>query len=55
MQAHLMLWEQFIRPSLKAVGTLLIRPLQGSGTLLPLVTQTSGLERQTATTYPTPG
>ena len=26
-----MLWEQFIRPSLKAVRTLVIRPLQGYG------------------------
>ena len=31
MQVHLMLWEQFIRPSLKAMRTLVIRPLQGNG------------------------
>ena len=31
MRAHFMLWEQFIRPSLKAVRTLVIRPLQGYG------------------------
>ena len=31
MRAHFMLWEQFIRPGLKAVSTLVIRPLQGYG------------------------
>ena len=31
MRAHFMLWEQFIRPGLKAVRTLVIRPLQGYG------------------------
>ena len=31
MQAHFMLWEQFIGPSLKAMRTLVIRPLQGYG------------------------
>ena len=31
MQTHFMLWEQFIGPSLMAMGTLLIRPLQGYG------------------------
>ena len=31
MRAHFMLWEQFIGPSLKAMRTLLIRPIQGYG------------------------
>ena len=31
-----MLWEQFIRPSLKAMRTLVIRPLQGYGNTAPL-------------------
>ena len=31
MRAHFMLWEQFIRPSLKAMRTPLTRPLQGYG------------------------
>ena len=31
-----MLWEQFIGPSLKAVRTLVIRPLQGYGSATPL-------------------
>ena len=31
MRAHFMLWEQFIGPSLKAMRTLVIRPLQGLG------------------------
>ena len=31
MRAHFMLWEQFTRPSLKSMRTLLIRPLQGYG------------------------
>ena len=31
MRVHFMLWEQFIRPSLKAMRTLVIRPLQGYG------------------------
>ena len=31
IRAHFMLWEQFIRPSLKAMRTLVIRPLQGYG------------------------
>ena len=31
MLAHFMLWEQIIRPSLKAMRPLVIRPLQGFG------------------------
>ena len=31
MRAHFMLWGQFIGPSLKAMRTLVIRPLQGYG------------------------
>ena len=31
MRAHFLLWEQFIRPSLKAMRILLIRPIQGYG------------------------
>ena len=31
MRAHFVLWEQFIRPSVKAMRTLVIRPLQGYG------------------------
>ena len=31
MQVHFMLWEQFIGSSLKAMKTLIIRPLQGYG------------------------
>ena len=31
MRAHFVLWEQFIRPSVKAIRTLVIRPLQGYG------------------------
>ena len=31
MRTHFMLWEQFFRPSLKAMRTLVIRPLQGNG------------------------
>ena len=48
-----MLGEQFVGPSLKAMRTLVIRPLQGYGTLLPLATQTPGGGSQTASTYPT--
>ena len=53
MRAHFMLWEQFIRPSLKAMRTLVIRPLQGYGMLLPLVTQIPGRGSRTASIYPT--
>ena len=53
LRDHFTLWEQFIRPSLKAMRTLL-RPLQGyMGTLLPLVTQTLGWGSQTASTSST--
>ena len=36
MQAHLMLWQQSIRFSLKAMRTLVIRPLQAYGNTAPL-------------------
>ena len=36
MRAHFMLWERFIGPSLKAMRTLVIRPLQGYGNTAPL-------------------
>ena len=36
MRAHFMLWEQFIGPSLKAMRTLVIRPLQGYGNTVSL-------------------
>ena len=36
MRAHFMLWEQFIGPSLKAMRTIVIRPLQGYGNTAPL-------------------
>ena len=35
MQAHFVLWEQFIGPSLKAMRTLVIRPLQDYGNVAP--------------------
>ena len=40
--AHSRLREQFTGPSLKAMRTLLTRPVPGYGTLLPLVAQTPG-------------
>ena len=36
IRAHFMLWEQFIRSSLKAMRTLVIRPLQDYGNTAPL-------------------
>ena len=36
MQAHFMLWEKFIGPSVKAMRTVVIRPLQGYGNTAPL-------------------
>ena len=36
MRAHFMLWEQFIRRSLKTMRILVIRPLQGYGNTAPL-------------------
>ena len=36
MQVYFMLCEQFIRPSLKVMRTLVIRPLQGYGDTAPL-------------------
>ena len=36
MRARFILWEQFIGPSLKAMRTLVIRPLQSYGNAAPL-------------------
>ena len=36
MRALFLLWEQFIGPSLKAMRTLVIRPLQGYGNTAPI-------------------
>ena len=49
-----MLQEQFIRSSLKAMRTLLIKVNHSRGyrKLLPLVSQTSGWRSQTASIYP---
>ena len=52
--AHLVLWELITRPSVKAMRTLLIRPiLKVMGKLLPLIALTSGWGSQTALVYPT--
>ena len=54
MWAHFMVWGQFIRPSLKAMRTLVIRPLQSYGNTVSLNYQKPGRGRQTVSTYPIP-
>ena len=50
MQAHLILWEQFIRPSLKR--TLLIRPLQGYGNTASLSYLDTSLRKPYCSHFP---
>lgn len=53
MRAHSVLWEQFVGPSLKAMRTQLIRPIQVMGKQLPWGIQTPGWGSHTASIYPT--
>ena len=56
MHANLMLEEQFIRPirpSLKAMGTLVIRPLQGYGNTASLSYSDPWVRKPDCLTYPT--